>query len=65
METVRPYLIDLETTNGPHPHARLPPQLRQPLPLTLQPGTYLKSGAAWTRIDVARYYELKDGEARE
>jgi hypothetical protein len=26
-------------------------------------GTFLKSGAVWQRIDVARYYELKDGAA--
>jgi hypothetical protein len=30
--------------------------------LTLLAGTFLKSGAVWQRIDVARYYELKDGK---
>ena len=73
VETVRPYLIDLETTNGLFSPAlsfarqtvavltrRCPAELPL-IYVTPLAGTYLKSGPAWERIDVARYYEMKDG----
>ncbi len=72
VETVKPYLIDLETTNGcPTPPFLPRTQTVAVFPfgffspaLASQPtaGTFIKSGAAWQRLDVARYYELKDGD---
>jgi hypothetical protein len=64
---VKPYLIDLETTNGMCCPARdvlqftRCPAHASDSSVTLLAGTFLKSGTTWNRIEAARYYELKDG----